>query len=109
MLKDALFTETIRLWSEQRGIDSVLTLAAGIFLKVACVCSGDEELGRSIVNDVYKMAHRLDLFGTRNDMPAYTHGNDDSETQRLRARAHAAWGVFNFVTYVTLMLYYFNR
>jgi hypothetical protein len=101
-----LLTETTLLWDQQRGIDSVLTLAAGIFLKVACVCDGDEESGRSIVNDVYEMAHRLDLFGTGKDTP---HGNNGSETQWIRARAHAAWGVFNFVTYVYLMVCFFNR
>lgn len=70
---------------------------------MACVCNGDENLGRSVVTEVYNMAHRLDLFGTGDDTPADTHGNDDSEIQRIRARAHAAWGVFNFITYVPLM------
>jgi hypothetical protein len=97
LLKPALFAEALRLWHQEQSQDSILTAASGMFLHMACVCQGDEKAGQDILLDLYAMAHRLDLYGPACDAQSML---DESTTKPLRARAHAAWGLFNIITCV---------
>ncbi|KAK3679995.1 hypothetical protein LTR78_000372 [Recurvomyces mirabilis] len=98
MLSTPLFDATLRLWQQERDHNSLTTLAAGIFFRLACTVIGNEDIGLSVFADMYDMVQRLELVGTVSDNPeAYTQ-LDEHERKWYRARAHAAWGLFNFTT-----------
>ena len=103
-LKLELYPRVLRLWERERVKDSILTVASGIFVKLTGMCNGNETLARSVLDDVYKMSHRLELFGAvdHDSPPTIDEDENDPGTRRIRARAHTAWGVFNFVTCVAL-------
>lgn len=99
-MKSALYGETLRLWEQERGADSINTVAAGMLVRLTCTINSNEDLGRSVINDIYHMSERLELRGPiKTDLDDYAK-MDESDRRWFRARAHAAWGVFNFVTSV---------
>ena len=97
-LQPVLYAEALRLWNEERHTDSITTLAAAALINMTTHVNGDEDVGYDVIHEMHSMAHRLELYGPTADKPAVPADLSGLEGQWLRARAHAAWGIFNYVT-----------
>lgn len=60
--------------------------------------NGDDDVGSKVLRELHDMIHRLELYGLTNGQPNIPNDLNGAEGQWLRAHAHAAWGIFNYVT-----------
>lgn len=58
------------------------------------VCCGDDQLAADFMRKAQQIGDDLALFG----LPEEVFGLGDAEILELKARSHAAWGAFNYVT-----------
>ena len=77
--------------------DSVITAAACQVFSFGCVTQGRDELGLRLLADGRRMAERLRLFGVSRDEPL-TASLRDASPEVLKATAHVAWGMHNWLT-----------
>lgn len=94
VLQSQFGSECFRLWDEQRGIDTLPTVSASLFLNICWAVDGHDRLAADYLRQGIQIAHRLDLFGAPKDIPEQI---DRDELLYLRATANTAWGMFNFV------------
>ena len=91
------------LWNVERGHgnDSLLNIAAAEFLCLGYLGQGRDHAILAYVNEASNMGKRLGLFGSQGqDQDVVEKPGEVSEGkgEAKRARMHAAWGVFNWIT-----------
>lgn len=95
--------EAERLWQieQENGTDSVLNLAAAEFLSLGYLGQGRDHSVLRYLKEAANMGSRMSLFavGDQDDATSCK-TNLDAETRR--ARMYAAWGTFNWLTFVSL-------
>ncbi|KID99238.1 N-terminal fungal transcription regulatory domain-containing protein, partial [Metarhizium majus ARSEF 297] len=94
-------SEAESLWKQERDVDSILNLAAALFLSLGYLGQGRDHVILFYLNAASDMAVRMGLFGVQGDdiqldmdlMPAPSRS----------AHLHAAWGAFNWITHMSLL------
>jgi hypothetical protein len=94
-LQNQFSSECFRLWEQQRGIDTLPTASASLFLNLCWAADGDDRLAAEYIRQGLQIGYRLDFFGAPAEIPEDI---DRDQLLYLRATASTAWGMFNFVT-----------
>lgn len=93
--------EAERLWAIERSNnrDSILNIAAVEFLGLGYLGQGRDHAILSYVSEATQMGQRMALFGVENqeNLAKSSHGPEFAD-KPMRARMHAAWGIFNWIT-----------
>ena len=84
------------MWQSEQTADSLPTVAASQILSLSSVFNGNDD-GLHFLNSGIQMAQRMGLFGLAG-INTLNNENEDMRNHFARARAHTAWGVFNWVT-----------
>jgi uncharacterized protein YpiB (UPF0302 family) len=90
-------TEAEQLWTTEKDLDSVLNVAAALFLSLGYMGHGRDHSVLQYLQLAADMATRLGLFSGQQDMVRgvdVSHMSSDVASQHL----YAAWGAFNWVT-----------
>lgn len=88
-----------KLWNSERsnGRDSILFMAASEFLSLGYLGQGRDHSVLKYLNEACQTGIRLRLLSVGSLEPAVPMQMEvDKESQELRQRMYAAWGVFNF-------------
>ncbi|CAH0031040.1 unnamed protein product [Clonostachys rhizophaga] len=88
-----------KLWNSERsnGRDSILFMAASEFLSLGYLGQGRDHSVLKYLNEACQAGIRLRLLSVGSLGPAVPMQMEvDKESQELRQRMYAAWGVFNF-------------
>jgi hypothetical protein len=91
--------EAEKLWETEREMDSVLNVAAALFLSQGYTGQGRDQAALEYLSGASEMATRLGLFDGIHDTAKEI---DISQMSKDVANQHlyAAWGAFNWITYV---------
>ena len=93
--------EAEKLWAIERNNkrDSLMNVAAAEFLCLGYLGQGRDHAILAYVSEAADMGTRLGLFDIEAQDDAEETGKSFNTTNdATRARAHAAWGVFNWIT-----------
>ena len=85
--------EACRLYGEEKGVDSLNTLAATTLFFQACFLLGNDVLAKRLLADNAAMASRLQLYNVTPDSPPSP--LDLQNENAKAAAASAAWASFN--------------
>ncbi|KAK7227537.1 hypothetical protein V2G26_015540 [Clonostachys chloroleuca] len=94
-----------KLWNSERsnGRDSILFMAASEFLSLGYLGQGRDHSVLKYLNEACQTGIRLRLLSIGSLEPAVPMQMEvDKESQELRQRMYAAWGVFNFAALMSL-------
>lgn len=94
-------TEAERLWAVERSNnrDTILNIAALEFLCLGYLGQGRDHAILSYVSEASQMGQRMALFGVeKHENLAELRNGPEFADEPTRARMHAAWGVFNWIT-----------
>ena len=94
-------TEAEKLWAIERNNerDSLMNVAAAEFLCLGYLGQGRDHAILAYVSEAADMGTRLGLFSIEAQDPEREMDNSfNTKNDATRARAHAAWGVFNWIT-----------
>ncbi|KAL7930095.1 N-terminal fungal transcription regulatory domain-containing protein [Trichoderma chlorosporum] len=93
-------SEAESLWEEQRNHDSLLNLAAVLFLSLGYLGQGRDHVVLAYLNEASQMAVRMGLFGVIGN---HKQQEIDNLPEPARsAHLYAAWGAFNWITHMSL-------
>lgn len=99
--------EAERLWKVERSNnrDTITNIAAAEFLCLGYLGQGRDHAILAYVHEASKMGQRMKLFGveSQHDSARSSLGTDTVD-KPTRARMYAAWGVFNWITLVFLLI-----
>lgn len=98
-LRPEFLEETLRLWEVEKHIDSLPTVVAGVFLQMGGNSDGEVIFAPAALHHSHRMAHRLGLYESSVHSSSIELLNIE-EINELKARAHTAWGLFCYITYV---------
>lgn len=97
-------TEAEKLWDVEmtNKRDAFMTIAATEFLCLGYLGQGRNHSILSYISDASLMGQRMGLFGleVQQTTPKTSDAPKDID-KRTRARMYAAWGVFNWLTFVS--------
>lgn len=96
----AFCAEAENAWRAERGSDSLLNLAAALFLSLGYLGQGRDHAVLAYTSHAAKMAMRLGLFGVDEQGRAQP-SIDKMSTEEASAYQYAAWGAFNWVRWVS--------
>ncbi|KHN96822.1 uncharacterized protein MAM_05378 [Metarhizium album ARSEF 1941] len=89
-----------RLWQEEKHVDSLLNVAAVLFLSIGYLGHGRNHAVLSYLSNACHMAVRMRLFGVGHDLAQQAASTLSPEARR--AHTQAAWGAFNWATHMSL-------
>ncbi|XP_044716408.1 fungal zn(2)-Cys(6) binuclear cluster domain-containing protein [Hirsutella rhossiliensis] len=98
----SLCAEAERLWNQERSSnrDSIQTMAAAEFLSLGYLGQGRDHKMLVYLSEATDMGIRLGLFGVKSQPSPDKDSELSAEAQG--ARGYAAWGVFNWITLMSL-------
>jgi hypothetical protein len=97
-LVDQFRHEAIVRYAAESKSDSMLNIAAAIFLSLGCIGRGKDGVVTDYLSEATSMGARMGLFGVGPDFAnakLSQMGYDE-----VQAACYTAWGVFNSITYV---------
>ncbi|KAL6879314.1 N-terminal fungal transcription regulatory domain-containing protein [Trichoderma novae-zelandiae] len=94
-------TEAETMWRTERESDSLLNLAAALFLSLGYLGQGRDHAVLVYTSQATKMAMRLGLFGVDEHSRAKP-SVDGLSTEAASAYLYAAWGSFNWISLMSL-------
>ncbi|KAK4082759.1 uncharacterized protein Triagg1_1649 [Trichoderma aggressivum f. europaeum] len=94
-------TEAESIWKTEKEHDSILNLAAALFLSLGYLGQGRDHAVLSYISQATKMAMRLGLFGVEDNGQAKVKV-DKMTAEAASAYLHAAWGSFNWISLMSL-------
>ncbi|UNI22310.1 hypothetical protein JDV02_008209 [Purpureocillium takamizusanense] len=95
--------EAESLWDKEFGNDNVVNIAAAQFLSLGFLGHGRNHKVLQYMGHASDMARRMNLFGSStNDETNTTLSIKEMTAEESRARMYAAWGVFNWITLMSL-------
>jgi hypothetical protein len=89
--------EAEKLWVTERDRDSVLNVAAALFLSQGYTGQGKDQAALKYLSCAFEMATRLGLFDGLHDMARQIDISQMS-TDAVNQHLYAAWGAFNWIT-----------
>jgi hypothetical protein len=81
----------------ERASDTAMTLAAISYLSIATSMNGEENLALYLVSESRERAMGMNYFGVQPTMEVIMSFHQLSP-ESIRQQAHAAWGVYAWVT-----------
>lgn len=96
---DALREEAHARWLESQSREDATTAIAALFLHMSAASDGLSTLAEECLAHVMRISDALEWFHPSLNIPQDL---DTTSANDLRANAHAAWGFFNFITYVSI-------
>ena len=94
-------TEAERLWATERENkrDSLTNIAAAEFLCLGYLGQGRDHAILAYVSEASSMGKRMGLFGAEGqDAMAEPNQCAEGVDAAMKARMHASWGIFNWIT-----------
>ena len=97
---DPFRSEAAGLWKTEKNHDSVQNMAAAVFLSLGCIGQGLDHVVSEYSSEASSMGIRLGVFGV--DQKKTQQKLDQMDVEEVIGASYTAWGVFNFITYVTV-------
>ena len=89
--------EAEELWTTQQSVDSTLNIVAAHFLSLGYLGQGRDHLVLFYLRQAMHMGTRMGLFNAQNNEgPSLAELTEDIRSEY----EYAAWGTFNWITYV---------
>ncbi|KAL7941836.1 N-terminal fungal transcription regulatory domain-containing protein [Trichoderma barbatum] len=94
-------TEAESIWRTEKESDSILNMAAALFLSLGYLGQGRDHAVLSYISQATRMAMRLGLFGVE-DNGRWKLKVDKMTIEAASAYLYAAWGSFNWISLMSL-------
>lgn len=104
-IANAFYAEAEMLWTSERASDSLATVAGTQLLRIMALLQSRDRQSIEFGHEGKLMANRLKLFGVAHSAENASHFAKLPAEWKM-ATAHTAWGVYNWLTWVLLLLWF---